>query len=172
MILGTSAYKNGVRATAFRPEIDAGNGYLSGATTLPVVVRTAYLDDPATNAVAQRALALRKVEGTLSGCALGEEAETAAGPAYDLLADVVAVVPTSEERVWNERIAARLAELRPEVYGGWKGENVTSALKPHGIKTRDVAGTTDDGTRTTRRGIVRADLTKAITERNQSQGAA
>lgn len=172
MILGTSAYKNGVRATAFRPEIDAGNGYLGGATPLPVVVRTAYLDDNATHAIAQRALALRKAEGTLSGFALGEESETLAGPTYDLLADIAAVVPVSEERVWNERIAARLAELRPEVYGGWKGENVTSALKPHGIKTRDVAGTTDDGTRTTRRGIARANLTKAIAERDENRGAA
>ncbi|ARF56627.1 FtsK/SpoIIIE domain-containing protein [Streptomyces gilvosporeus] len=172
MILGTSAYKNGVRATAFRPEIDAGNGYLGGATPLPVVVRTAYLDDNATHAIAQRALALRKAEGTLSGIALGEESQTPAGPTYDLLADIAAVVPLSEERVWNERIAARLAELRPEIYGGWKGENVTSTLKPHGIKTRDVAGITDDGTRTTRRGIARADLTKAITERDEYRGAA
>ncbi|AYC38572.1 hypothetical protein [Streptomyces griseorubiginosus] len=76
------------------------------------------------------------------------------------------------ERVWNERIAARLAELRPEVYGGWKGENVTSALKPHGITTRGVAGMTDDGERTTRRGIVRDDLTKVIAERDESRGAA
>ncbi|MEU4092998.1 cell division protein FtsK [Streptomyces sp. NPDC026673] len=172
MILGTSAYKNGVRATAFRPEIDAGNGYLAGAGPLPSVVRTAYLDDPATNAIAQRALALRKAEGTLSGFALGDETQTPAGPSYDLLADISAVVPESEERVWNERIATRLTELRPEVYAGWKGENVTSALKPHGIRTRDVAGTTDDGTRTTRRGIVRADLTKAIAERNGNPGAA
>ncbi|MEU9345239.1 FtsK/SpoIIIE domain-containing protein [Streptomyces sp. NPDC048278] len=172
MILGTSAYKNGVRATSFRPEIDAGNGYLAGATALPVVVRTAYLDDPATNAIAQRAHALRKAEGTLSGHALGDDPEAAAGPSYDLLADIAAIVPPSEERVWNERIAARLAELRPEVYGGWKGENVTSALKPHGIKTRDVAGTTEDGTRTTRRGILRADLTKAIAERDENRGAA
>ncbi|MGX1505378.1 UNVERIFIED_CONTAM: S-DNA-T family DNA segregation ATPase FtsK/SpoIIIE [Streptomyces graminofaciens] len=172
MILGTSSYKNGVRATQFRPEIDAGNGYLKGATTLPVVVRTAYLDDPATNAIAQRALALRKAEGTLSGHALGEDTEQAKGPSYDLLADIAAVVPETEERVWNERIALRLAELRPEVYGGWKGENVTSALKPHGIKTRDVAGTSDDGARTTRRGIVRADLTKTIAERDQNRGAA
>ncbi|MFE3327543.1 cell division protein FtsK [Streptomyces sp. NPDC059176] len=172
MILGTSAYKNGVRATSFRPEIDAGNGYLAGATALPVVVRTAYLDDNATHAIAQRAHTLRKAAGTLSGHALGEEAENTSGPSYDLLADVAAIVPPSEERVWNERIAARLAELRPEVYGGWKGENVTSALKPHGIKTRDVAGTTDDGTRTTRRGIARADLTKAIAERDKKRGAA
>lgn len=172
MILGTSAYKNGVRATSFRPEIDAGNGYLAGATALPVVVRTAYLDDNATHAIAQRAHALRKAAGTLSGHALGEDAENTSGPSYDLLADVAAIVPPSEERVWNERIAARLAELRPEIYGGWKGENVTSALKPHGIKTRDVAGTTDDGTRTTRRGITRADLTKAIAERDEKRGAA
>ncbi|MFD8570920.1 FtsK/SpoIIIE domain-containing protein [Streptomyces sp. NPDC059639] len=172
MILGTSAYKNGVRATSFRPEIDAGNGYLAGAAALPVVVRTAYLDDNATHAIAQRAHALRKAEGTLSGHALGEDAESTSGPSYDLLADVAAVVPVSEERVWNERIAARLAELRPEVYGGWKGENVTSALKPHGITTRGVAGTTDDGERTTRRGIVRADLTTAIAERDGNRGAA
>ncbi|WP_309239260.1 cell division protein FtsK [Streptomyces lunaelactis] len=172
MILGTSSYKNGVRATQFRPEIDAGNGYLKGATTLPVVVRAAYLDTPATENIAQRALALRKAEGTLSGHALGEEVESSKGPSYDLLADVAAVVPVSEERVWNERIAARLAELRPEVYGGWKGENVTSALKPHGIKTTGVAGMTDDGDRTTRRGIVRADLTKAIAERDRNAGAA
>ncbi|MFF2464410.1 FtsK/SpoIIIE domain-containing protein [Streptomyces mirabilis] len=172
MILGTSAYKNGVRATSFRPEIDAGNGYLAGATALPVVVRTAYLDDNATHAIAQRAHALRKAEGTLSGHALGEEAESTSGPSYDLLADVAAVIPPSENRVWNERIAARLAELRPEVYGGWKGENVTSALKPHGIKTTGVAGTTDDGERTTRRGIVRDDLTAAIAERDENRGAA
>ncbi|MEV7144408.1 cell division protein FtsK [Streptomyces tauricus] len=172
MILGTSAYKNGVRATSFRPEIDAGNGYLAGATTLPVVVRTAYLDDNATHVIAQRALALRKAEGTLSGHALGEDTGSTAGPSYDLLADVAAVVPPSENRVWNERIAARLAELRPEVYGGWKGENVTSALKPHGIKTTGVAGTTDDGERTTRRGIARDDLTTAIAERDEKRGAA
>ncbi|MER6612689.1 FtsK/SpoIIIE domain-containing protein [Streptomyces xantholiticus] len=172
MILGTSSYKNGVRATQFRPEIDAGNGYLAGATTLPVVVRAAYLDTSDTEKIAQRALVLRKAAGTLSGCALGQDADAVKGPSYDLLADVAAVVPTTEERVWNERIAARLAELRPEVYGGWKGENVTSALKPHGIKTTGVAGMTDDGDRTTRRGIVRADLTKAIAERDQNRGAA
>ncbi|MGW3147268.1 hypothetical protein ACWDG1_21815 [Streptomyces sp. NPDC001177] len=172
MILGTSAYKNGVRATSFRPEIDAGNGYLAGATALPVVVRTAYLDDNATHAVAQRAYALRKAEGTLSGHALGEDPQAVSGPSYELLADVAVVMPSLEERVWNERIAARLAELRPQVYGGWQGENVTSALKPYGIKTRDVAGTTDVGTRTTRRGIVRADLLKAIAERDERRGAA
>ena len=45
MILGTSAYKNGIRATSLRPEIDAGIGYYVGGTQ-PQVVRTFYLDLP------------------------------------------------------------------------------------------------------------------------------
>ncbi|TJZ99699.1 cell division protein FtsK [Actinacidiphila oryziradicis] len=172
MILGTSAYKNGIRATIFRPEVDAGNGYLAGAGPTPSVVRVAYLDDPAATRIGQRARKLREALGSLSGHALGESPEQASGPSYDLLADVLAVVPGSEERVWNERVAARLGELRPEVYAGWKGENVTSALKPHGVSTQGVAGTTDDGNRTTRRGIVRADVAKAIAERDGNPGAA
>ena len=46
MILGTSAYKNGIRATTFRPEVDAGIGYLVGASSQAQVVRTYYLDLP------------------------------------------------------------------------------------------------------------------------------
>ncbi|MFJ4331379.1 MULTISPECIES: cell division protein FtsK [unclassified Streptomyces] len=171
MVLGTSAYKRGVRATMFS-WADKGIHYFIGEGADARIVGSVYVDAPAAEAIGARARKARELAGTLTGYALGESPEEAAGPAYDLLADVSAVVPEKEERVWNERIAARLAELRPDVYGGWKGENVTSALKPHGIKTRDVAGTTDDGTRTTRRGIARADLLKAIAERNEKPGAA
>ncbi|WP_249416162.1 FtsK/SpoIIIE domain-containing protein [Streptomyces sp. TS71-3] len=172
MILGTSAYKNGIRATIFRPETDAGNGYLVGATTTATVVRVAYLDVPATEKIAERARRLRQAAGTLSGHALGEELRGTRGPSYDLLADVLAVVPEDEQRVWNERVATRLGELRPEVYGGWRGENVTAALKPYGVRARDVAGLTDDGTRTTRRGIVRDHIVKALAERDEKRDAA
>ncbi|MEU6454266.1 cell division protein FtsK [Streptomyces sp. NPDC047065] len=171
MVLGTSAYKRGVRATMFS-WADKGIHYFIGEGADARIVGSVYVDAPAAEAIGARARKARELVGTLSGYALGESSEETAGPSYDLLADVAAVVPEKEERVWNERIAARLAELRPDVYGGWKGENVTSALKPHGIKTRDVAGTTDDGTRTTRRGIARADLLKAIAERNERPGAA
>jgi hypothetical protein len=44
MILGTSAYKNGLRSTTLRPEIDAGIGYLVGGGPAPQVVRTFYLN--------------------------------------------------------------------------------------------------------------------------------
>lgn len=46
----------------------------------------------------------------------------------DLLSDILKVVGSDEEQVWNERVASRLAELRPDVYEGWTGENVTAAL--------------------------------------------
>ncbi|MEU4038567.1 cell division protein FtsK [Streptomyces collinus] len=171
MVLGTSSYKRGVRATMFAWG-DKGLHYFVGEGSDARIVSATFVDAPGAEAIAARARTVREKAGLLSGYALGEAAAVVTGPAYDLLADVAAVVPEKEERVWNERIAARLAELRPDVYGGWKGENVTSALKPHGIRTRDVAGTTDDGTRTTRRGIVRTDLLKAIAERNQKPGAA
>ncbi|MFJ8596168.1 cell division protein FtsK [Streptomyces sp. NPDC093598] len=171
MVLGTSSYKRGVRATMFAWG-DKGLHYFVGEGADARIVSATFMDAPGAEAIAARARTVREKAGLLSGYALGESPEAVTGPAYDLLADVAAVVADKEERVWNERIAARLAELRPEIYGGWKGENVTSALKPHGIRTRDVAGTTDDGTRTTRRGIVRADLLKAIAERNEKPGAA
>ncbi|MFE2355174.1 cell division protein FtsK [Streptomyces parvulus] len=171
MVLGTSSYKRGVRATMFAWG-DKGLHYFVGEGSDARIVSGTFIDAPGAVTVAARARTVREKAGLLSGYALGEAPETATGPAYDLLADVAAVVAEKEERVWNERIAARLAELRPDVYAGWKGENVTSALKPHGIRTRDVAGTTDDGTRTTRRGIARADLLKAIAERNEKPGAA
>ncbi|MFG3214874.1 cell division protein FtsK [Streptomyces tendae] len=171
MVLGTSSYKRGVRATMFAWG-DKGLHYFVGEGSDARIVYSTFVDAPGAEAIAARARTIREQAGRLSGYALGEAPEAVTGPAYDLLADIAAVVPEQDKRIWNERIAARLAELRPDVYGGWKGENVTSALKPHGIKTRDVAGTTDDGTRTTRRGIARADLLKVIAERNEKPGAA
>ncbi|GAA3865692.1 cell division protein FtsK [Streptomyces lannensis] len=171
MVLGTSSYKRGVRATMFAWG-DKGLHYFVGEGSDARIVSSTFVDAPGAEAIAARARTVREKARLLSGYALGEAPEAVTGPSYNLLADVAAVIAEKEERVWNERIAARLAELRPDVYGGWKGENVTSALKPHGIRTRDVAGTTDDGTRTTRRGITRADLLKAIAERNEKPGAA
>ena len=46
MILGTSAYKNGARATTFRPKVDAGLGYLKGEEDMPQVVRASLPERP------------------------------------------------------------------------------------------------------------------------------
>ena len=62
MVLGTSSYKNGLRATTFGPR-DKGIGYLVGATDDPQIVRTAYIDGPAAEAIGARARALREAAG-------------------------------------------------------------------------------------------------------------
>src|SRR6202044_621429 len=77
MVLGTSAYKNGIRATTLRAEIDAGIGMYVGGIAAQVV-RAFYLNLPAAERVAVRARALRESAGTLSGIAAGLADEEAA----------------------------------------------------------------------------------------------
>ncbi len=166
MVLGTSAYKNGVRATMFS-RADRGIGYLAGEGDDPQIVRCFYVDAPAAERIAARARALRDRAGTLTGHALGEDPEPE-DTAGSLLADVLAVVPPDETRVWNQTVVARLAELRPEVYGGWEAEQLTAALKPSGVSTGQVWGT-DPGTGEgfNRRGIDRQAVADAATERER-----
>ncbi|MBB6350904.1 S-DNA-T family DNA segregation ATPase FtsK/SpoIIIE [Nonomuraea muscovyensis] len=178
MILGTSAYKNGIRATVFQPKVDAGIGYLLGATPMPKVVRTAYLDTPATEHIAKRAHALRASVGVLGRHPLGETPEHVT-PSFDLLADILAVVPPAEAKVWNEVIVDRLAELRPEVYGAWAGleggaktAQLTTALKPYGIKTMQVWGTSEGGGKGANRiGVARDDITTAVAQRDRGRAS-
>ncbi len=173
MILGTGAYKRGVNAAALRPEIDAGIGYLLGATAAPTVACAAYLDGPATELVARRARVLRQRANTLSGYALGEAPEQTARTvaAASLLTDLLAVVPASDDKAWNQTAAARLAELRPEVYGGWAAEQVAVALRPYGIVVQDVWGTDPaTGKNTTRRGFIRRHVLDAVAERSRPSG--
>ncbi|MEU7863867.1 cell division protein FtsK [Nonomuraea sp. NPDC049141] len=183
MILGTSSYQNGIRATLFVPGPpdkggDAGTGYLLGATTMPKVVKSAYLDTPATQRIADRAYALRKAAGTLSGHALGQVPEQVT-PTFDLLADILAVVPANEAKVWNEVVVDRLADLRPDAYGAWatleggaKTGQLTTALKPYGIKTMQVWGTPEAGGKGANRiGIARDDILTAVTQRDKSRSS-
>ena len=166
MVLGTSAYKNGVRATMFARS-DRGIGYLAGEGDDPVIVRSFYVDAPAAERIVVRARALRDRAGTLSGHALGEDRDPA-DAAASLLADVLAVIPASEARVWNQTVVARLAELRPDAYGGWEAEQLTAALKPYGVSTGQVWGTDPQtGEGANRRGIDRQAVADAATERER-----
>ncbi|WKK26970.1 cell division protein FtsK [Streptomyces olivoreticuli] len=170
MVLGTSAYKRGVRATMFAWD-DKGIHYFVGEGADARIVAAAYVDAPTADVIALRAYKLRKEAGLLSGHALGEEPE-ADTPSFDLLRDIAAVVSAKESKAWNETVAARLAELRPDVYGGWAAEQLTSALKPYGVRTVQLWGTTEDGKGANRRGIKRADIVKAIAERDGTAEAA
>jgi S-DNA-T family DNA segregation ATPase FtsK/SpoIIIE len=165
MILGTSAYKNGTRATMFTDR-DLGLFYLAGAGPAPQVVKGAYVDGPTADLIAARARALRIARGTLTGHAAGETTE-AEGPQFNLLDDLAAIWPAGEANVWNTVLVDRLAQLRPEVYGHWaalvdedKTETLTAAVKPYGIGSKGVSRRSGNR-QVGRRGLNRDDLDKA-----------
>lgn len=163
MVLGTGAYKAGIRATMFSRS-DRGICWMAGEGDDPVIAASAFVDGPAAEVVVARARQLREEYGNVTGHALGQGPAETAG--LDILADILKSVSADEKAVWCERIAARLAELRPDVYGEWKGENVTAALKPWNVKAGQVWGQTDEGEGANRRGIQRADVAAAITRRD------
>ncbi|MGW4028495.1 cell division protein FtsK [Streptomyces sp. NPDC004838] len=170
MVLGTSMYKSGYRATMFSRS-DRGICWMAGEGDDPRIVASAFVDAVAAERIVARARTAREAYGNVTGHAIGHGPESTGGGS-DILADVLDVIADGEKAVWCERIAARLAAVQPDVYGGWQGENVTAALKPHGIKPGQVWGTTDDGDGANRRGIKRADITTAITRRNADRAAA
>ncbi|MFF4804021.1 cell division protein FtsK [Streptomyces sp. NPDC001351] len=169
MVLGTSSYKRGVRATMFAWG-DKGLHYFVGEGSDARIVYGTFLDAPGAVAVAARARTAREKAGLLSGYAAGESAEAVTGPSYDLLADILAVVPAAQAKEWSETIVTRLAELRPEVYTGWEPETLAAALKPLGISTIQV-GRRIDGKVVNRRGVDRSHITAAIAERDGKRDA-
>lgn len=169
MVLGTGAYKAGIRATMFSRS-DRGICWMSGEGEDPLITASAFVDGPAADLVAARARKLREEYGNITGHAIGEGPSESRG--MDVLGDVLKVFRADEEQLWCERIAARLAECWPDLYGEWTTTNVAPALKPWGITTTDVWAQTDEGESTTRRGIKRADIAAAITRRDADRGAA
>lgn len=165
MILGTSMYKNGYRATVFIAGRDSGWGILVGLGT-PGPYKTYYVTTDEIAKIMPAIIAKRQNAGTMPTAPV--ERETA--PTYDLLTDVLTIWPDGEDKAWNETLIERLADLRPDAYGGWKPEQLTAVLKPYGIKVGQIGRRIDGETTTNRRGPARADILAAITERNQKSG--
>ena len=132
IVLGTSSYKNGYKATAFRAKTDAGLGWLK-ADGDPQIARTYYLDLPATEKIAARARAMRSAAGVLSGYALGEHDGTEAPRSF--AADVLTVFGT-DAKLYTATIAARLAETLPGVYSDLTTEAVASQLRALGVPVK------------------------------------
>jgi S-DNA-T family DNA segregation ATPase FtsK/SpoIIIE len=153
MVLGTSAYKNGIRSTTFRPGVDAGLGYQVGAAAQPLVIRTYYLDMAATEKIAVRARALREHAGTLSGVALGEDGTA---PQRDVLADVREVLAGVSGLHWQP-LADRLAQRFPDRWAEATGDAVRAELGARGVPSVVVVM---DGTRA--RGCRAADVERAV----------
>ncbi|GAB3914630.1 cell division protein FtsK [Kibdelosporangium lantanae] len=175
MVLGTSAYKNGVRATtlSFR---DKGIGYLKGEGDEPQIVRGVYIDAPEAERLVAGARARRVAAGRLSGYAAGVDlSPDDSQDTSTLLADVLTAIGDND-KAWSESIVDRLAELRPDTYGAWaelptgaaKATQLASALKPYGISTKQVWGTAPDtGKGANRMGVKHEWIADALTDRDQ-----
>ena len=163
MILGTSMYKLGYRATVFEPVTEAGWGILAGIGK-PGARRSFSIDNDQAAKVMARAVEARAAAGVLPA-----PADTPDRPAADVLADVAAVWPAGEDAAWNETLLERLAQLRPEVYARWEPAQLTTALSGYGITTGQI-GRRIDGKTVNRRGPAHADILTAITERNRNRG--
>ncbi|MFI7586263.1 cell division protein FtsK [Spongisporangium articulatum] len=166
MILGTSMYKNGYRATVFEPVVEAGWGIAVGLGK-PGSYRSYYVDTAAAEKMIATAMVLRGKAGTLPEAPVQRETVSS----VDLLADLLTVWPADQEKAWNADLVVGLAELRPEVYGGWESEQLTAAVKPHRIAVAQV-GRRIDGKTVNKRGITRADVLTTINNRttNRDQG--
>lgn len=169
MILGTSAYKNGIRATQFTTA-DKGIGYLVGAAEEPQIARTFFLDQHATAKLAERARALREQAGTLTGHALDPDAHQDGGgkarTVLDDLGELFPLIPFTNDKVRGEELLTLLTDHNPDAYTGWGVETLTAALKPHGVRSVDVSRR-EGGTQTVRKGYERAALATAVTKRHR-----
>jgi S-DNA-T family DNA segregation ATPase FtsK/SpoIIIE len=163
MILGTSAYKQGFRATIFKPVDEAGWGVLRGFGDVQTC-RSFEVDTNKARPIVARAVALRTASGNIPTF----PTERDLGPAHSVLDDVARIWPDGEDEVWNETLIERLTELRPDVYDGWKPIQLTSALTPHGVTVKQI-GRRIDGKPVTRRGPVRKDILAAIAERDRKR---
>lgn len=154
MVLGSGAYKSGVRATMFARH-DLGIGWLAGEGDDAQVVRASYVNTAQAEVVAKRARGMRERAGRLTGYAAGQQ--LAPEESYSLADDLPRVF-VSSERLHSEDILQRLQELRPGTYDGWTPTTLAMATRDQialSTKQIKIAGVTLAGLR-------RADVMSAV----------
>ena len=156
MVLGTSQYKAGIRATMFSFD-DKGVAYFAGEGAAPRIIRMQGFDlDPSKQIVA-RARILREHAGRITGYALGEDQEAA--DSRRLLDDVLTVFGDAKA-LWCQSIAERLAGSFADIYADITQDAVASQLRALEVDVRGVreTGRTKDGPRS---GCYRAEVERA-----------
>jgi DNA segregation ATPase FtsK/SpoIIIE, S-DNA-T family len=133
MVLGTSQYKRGIRATMFGFE-DKGVFYFAGEGRQPVIMRSQNIDGPGAKLIGLRARAMRQAAGRLTGYALGADADA---EVRSFAADVLAVFG-DDDKLSRETIAERLSGAFPGVYPGITADAVASQLRATGIEVKRV----------------------------------
>jgi S-DNA-T family DNA segregation ATPase FtsK/SpoIIIE len=168
MVLGTSSYQGGIRATTFAWS-DKGIGYLRGDGADARIVRSVKHDKPEAKRIAALARVLREQAGTITGHAAGQHVDTTAVRAA-LLDDVATVFAKGEDRLWSEVVCSRLARLRAD-YAEWTPDALATALKPYRVAPKQVAMADTDGERRNRRGYRLADIVEARAVHVRNNGA-
>ena len=166
MVLGTGSYKRGIRANTLA-WADKGICWFVGEGADARIVRCGVRrrpEPPTPWPCASTACASTRACST--GHALGE-APDATPPRVRPPHRPRRRAPRGKAKTWSEDIVARLSELRPDVYGQWTPEQLAAAVKPYGIRTVQVWGTTEDGKGVNRRGLRRSDVLDAITHRDE-----
>lgn len=167
-VLGAGAGGEGLHAHRLNPEAK-GTGLLRGTGDTMQggrTVRTFLVDGEGAEAICLRARALRAAAGTLSGAALGEMPAAAGGEQWSVPADVLMVM-AGEEKLHSDVICSRLADQWPDRYAEWKPAQLSAALKPHQIRTRQVWAEGLDGQPANRYGVLRADLIAVLDDEGE-----
>lgn len=160
-VLGAGAGGEGLHAHKLPPNAP-GAGILRGTGDAAIaggIVRTGLANQVHAEAICARGRRLRQDAGTLDGMAAG--IELSATPAtYSVGADLVLVL--AEDKAHSDVLCARLAERWSDRYAGWRPAQLHAALKPYGVRTRQVWAESLDGEMRNRYGIIRDELVKAL----------
>jgi S-DNA-T family DNA segregation ATPase FtsK/SpoIIIE len=132
MVMGTSAYKSGIRATMFDDD-DKGIAYFGGEGMRGRIMRAQKIDNPMARAIVSRAYALRRAAGRITGYAASQDQ-----PAARSFADDVLEVFGADRNLWCETIAERLARTIGHPYTDITKEAVGSQLRRAGVRVKTV----------------------------------
>ena len=136
MVLGTSQYKAGIRATLFGFD-EKGLLYFGGEGMRPRIVRSQYIDAPMAKLIVARARVMRESAGRITGYALGEDGDQ---QVRSFAADVLMVFG-ADDKLWCETIAARLAGSIPSAYADITKDAVASQLRNLEVDVKSVRET-------------------------------
>jgi S-DNA-T family DNA segregation ATPase FtsK/SpoIIIE len=139
MVMGTSAYKSGIRATMFDDD-DKGVCYFGGEGMRGRIMRSQYVNGPLARIVVARACALRRAAGRITGYAASQDQ----APARSFADDVLEVFG-ADDKLWSETIAERLAKTIGDPYADITKEAVGSQLRNLGVKVKTVRETGKSG---------------------------
>jgi DNA segregation ATPase FtsK/SpoIIIE, S-DNA-T family len=161
-LLGSGAYRQGIRATELRPGEDRGTAVTTGLSTNRFeLINTFYVpfdeDRDEIAPVIARAMALLAEHGrtvTTTDTLSNADQE----PVVDHFSDIRTVL-RGEKRVRTQVVLARLAELNPTEYEDWTFHDLATALAEYGIEPAKSQGAK----------VIRADdINQALTDRHET----